>query len=155
MTTYAIDSERQAMLATGIVEPVMQWEETPDGRRRPSQLQDRDEATGMPLWGFEVSYRTESFGRESTVTAKVTVGAAERPEPATFTPVTFEVLRVEVRTNKANGFSERWSAEAVKAYTPANQAEPKPAESKPGSSGQDKSATKPGTDKSGSDKAVA
>ena len=81
MSTYAIDSVRQAMVATGIVQPVFEWIETPEGRRRPSEVQDRDEDTGMPLWQVEVSYRTESFGRETTVNAMVTVGAPEQPTP--------------------------------------------------------------------------
>ena len=118
MSTYAIDSVRQAMVATGIVQPVFEWIETPEGRRRPSEVQDRDEDTGMPLWSVEVSYRTESFGRETTVNAMVTVGAPEQPNPATFTHITFDVLRVNVHVNKAGGYSERWTAESVKHLTP-------------------------------------
>ncbi len=126
MSSYAIDSQRQAMAATGIVAPRMDWIETADGKRRPGDIQARDENTGMPMWDVEVTYRTESFGRESTVTAMVTVGAPERPVPGNFTPVTFDGLVVSVRQNKAGGFTEYWSAEAVKDLTPA------PARNKPG-----------------------
>lgn len=51
MPSYAIDSHRQAMTATGIVSAVQEWTETADGSRRPSDTQARDELTGMPLWG--------------------------------------------------------------------------------------------------------
>ena len=113
MPSYAVDSTRQPMTATGIVEPVMEWEETPEGRRRPSDKQARNEATGMPLWGVEVLYIQTSFGRKSTVTAKVTVDAQDEPRPAPLTPVGFTGLRAEVRTNKAGGFTEFWTAEGL------------------------------------------
>ena len=113
MATYAVDSTRQVMIATAIVEPVREWEETPDGRRRPSERQARDEGTGMPLWAVEVLYAQTSFGRESTLTAKVTVGAEEQPSPARLAPIGFVGLRVEIRANKAGGFVEVWSAEAL------------------------------------------
>jgi len=113
MATYAVDSIRQPMIATAIVEPVMEWDELPDGRRRPSERQARNEDTGMPLWGVEVLYTQTSFGRESTVTAKVTVGAEQQPVPGRLGPVGFVGLRVEARANKAGGFVEVWSAEAL------------------------------------------
>ena len=113
MATYAVDSSRQAMIATAIVEPVMEWDEFPDGRRRPSDRQARSDATGMPLWAVEVLYTQTSFGRESTVTAKVTVGAEEQPSPIRLAPIGFVGLRVEIRTNKAGGFVEVWAAEAL------------------------------------------
>jgi hypothetical protein len=113
MATYAVDSIRQPMIATAIVEPVMEWDETPDGRRRPSERQARNEATGMPLWAVEVLYTQTSFGRESTVTAKVTVGAEEQPSPIRLAPIGFVGLRVEIRANKAGGFVEVWAAEAL------------------------------------------
>ena len=113
MATYAVDSIRQPMTATGIVEPIMEWEETPDGRRRPSERQARNEDTGMPLWGVEVLYTQTSFGRDSTVTAKVTVGAEQQPVPTRLGPIGFVGLRVEARANKAGGFVEVWSAEAL------------------------------------------
>ncbi len=113
MPNYAVESMRQAMTGTGIVEPVMDWEETPDGKRRPSKTQARDERTGMLQWGVEVLYISESFGRKSTVTAKVTVGAEDEPKVAPLTPIAFTGLRVEVRTNKAGGFAEYWSADSL------------------------------------------
>lgn len=118
MSTYAVDSDRQEMVATGIAEPLMEWMETPDGRRRPSDVQQRDENTGMPLWQVEVLYRDEAFGRPQTVKATVVVGAQEKPTPAAFTHVAFDVLRVQALVNKAGGWSERWSAESIKKTTP-------------------------------------
>ena len=120
MATYAVDSIRQPMIATAIVEPLMEWEETPDGRRRPSERQARYEATGMPLWAVEVLYTQTSFGRESTVTAKVSVGAMEQPAPLRLSPIGFVGLRVEARANKAGGFVENWSAEALMETTRSN-----------------------------------
>lgn len=113
MSSYAIDGNRQELIATGIVGPIMEWSDTPDGRRQ-SDLQARDENTGMPLWSVEVVYRSESFGREYSVTAGVTVGAVERPHPPAYSQVQFDGLRVDARVNKAGGLSERWSAEAIR-----------------------------------------
>ncbi|NYI99583.1 hypothetical protein HNR19_000282 [Nocardioides thalensis] len=116
MSTYAIDSDRQTMVATGIVSPVFEWIETPDGKRRPGEIQARDEDTGMPLWNVEVSFRVSMFGRESTVNANVGVGAVEKPEPAMYSPIVFDGLVVSVRLNKNGGFTEYWSADGVKDY---------------------------------------
>lgn len=113
MPSYAIDGIRQAMSATGITEKVMEWVETPEGKRRPGDVQARDENTGMPLWGVEVLFVQTSFGRRSTVTAKVTVGHEDEPKVAPLSPVGFNGLRVEVRINKAGGLQEFWSAESL------------------------------------------
>ncbi len=113
MPSYAVDSSRQSMTATGIVEAVREWEEGLDGRRRPSDRQARDENTGMPLWGVEVLYMQTAFGRISTTTAKVTVGALEEPKPAPLTAIGFSGLTVEARTNKSGGFTENWFAEGL------------------------------------------
>jgi hypothetical protein len=129
MSTYAIDTDRQPFVGTGIVQPVMEWVVTAEGTRRPGDVQARDEDTGMPLWGVEVSYRTETFGRESTATALVTVGSVDRPQPAAYTPITFEGLRVNVYPTKSGGFSERWSADSVRQMTPENT-RPKAGEAK-------------------------
>lgn len=110
---YAVESVRQPMTATGIVDPVMEWEETPDGRRRPSDKQQRNQNTGMPLWTVEVLYVQTSFGRRSTVTARVTVAGLDEPTPAPMAPIGFRGLRAEVRINKAGGFVEIWSAESI------------------------------------------
>ena len=113
MPSYAVDNVRQPMTATGIVEQVMEWEETPEGKRRPSEKQARNENTGMPLWAVEVLYIQTTFGRRSTVTAKVTVDAADEPKPSPLTPIGFNGLRVDVRVNKAGGFVEVWSADSL------------------------------------------
>jgi len=114
MPSYMVDSVRQPFTATGIVDPVMEWEETPDGKRRPSRdKQDRNENTGMPLWGVEVLYIQTAFGRRSTVTANVTVESETEPKPAPMTPIGFIGLQVEVRVNKAGGFVEYWSADSI------------------------------------------
>jgi hypothetical protein len=119
MPSYAVESTRQEMTATGIVEAVTEWEETPDGRRRPSDKQARNEDTGMPLWAVEVLYIQTAFGRKSTVTARVTVATQEEPKPAPLAPIGFSGLRVDVRINKTGGFVEVWSAEQVDAMKPS------------------------------------
>src|SRR3954471_1985157 len=113
MGNYAVDSMRQPMTATGIVDVIREWEETPEGKRRPSDKQARNENTGMPLWAVEVLYVQTSFGRRSTVTAKVQVEAEEEPKLRALGPVAFTGLQVEVRINSSGGFAEYWSAEGL------------------------------------------
>lgn len=114
MTSYAIDSKAQALRATGIVEPVLRWVEDPStGRRTQSKDQDRTEDNTF-LWGVEVSYISESYGRQSTVIAKVTVPAPEQPAPAMFEVVDFLGLAVSVSVVKATGaLREFWRAEGL------------------------------------------
>jgi hypothetical protein len=112
MPSYVVDSQKQPMTATGVVEIEREWEEI-DGRRRPSDRQARNENTGMLLWGVEVIYVQTAYGRKSTVTAKVVVDAIDEPKPAPLTPITFAGLIVEVRATKAGGLIESWSAESV------------------------------------------
>ena len=113
MPGYAVDGKRQAMVATGLVAEVKEWEDKPDGGRRPSERQARHEDTGFPLWAVEVLYQQTAFGRVSSVTAAVSVGSAVQPVLGPFTPVRFEGLAVEVRVNKAGGFTESWSAASL------------------------------------------
>jgi len=127
MTFYAVDSKRQSMRSTGIVNEVFEWVER-DGKRKPSETQAHDENTGMPLWAVEVLYRQVSFGRESNTTGAVTVGSPVRPVLGEFAHVAFLGLSVEVRVIRASGsLAETWRAEAL--------ADDKP-EDKPGSSTQ-------------------
>ncbi len=100
------------MLSTGISNPVMEWGQNGDKRFK-TETQERDPETGMPVWEVEVMYTGSNFGQECTITANVTVGAAEKPQPSPLTPITFTGLRVSVFVNKAKGLSERWSAEAI------------------------------------------
>lgn len=129
MGSYAVDSMRQPMNATGIVEMVREWEETPEGKRRPSDKQARNENTGIPLWEVEVLYIQTSFGRRSTVTARVTIEAEEEPKPSPMTPIAFTGLRVEVRVNKAGGWVEYWSADSI--VEPQKAAPSSPSTGKP------------------------
>lgn len=101
------------MTATGLTEAIFEWEETADGRRRPSEKQARNEETGMPLWAVEVLYVQTEYGRKHSVTSRVVVEAVEEPKPAPLTPVTFEGLEVEVRTNKAGQLVETWTADRL------------------------------------------
>ena len=125
MTFSAVESKRQGMRSTGIVNEVFEWVER-DGKRKPSESQANDENTGMPLWAVEVLYRQVSFGRESNTTGTVTVGSPVRPVLGEFAPVAFVGLTVEVRVIKASGsLAETWRAEALAGEKP----EDKPASS--------------------------
>jgi hypothetical protein len=112
MGTYAVDGKRQNMVATGIVEPVMEWVEV-GGKRRPGDVQSRDEHTGMPQWSVEVIFRSESWGRASTATAMVSVGSMGAPKVEPFAPLVFSGLRVSVSVSKGGGLSERWDADHI------------------------------------------
>src|SRR3954454_24590815 len=119
---------RQAMTATGLVAPVFEWIDKPEGGRKQSDKQARNEATGMPLWEVEVLHIQSSFGRLSTATAKVVVDAQEQPVLAPLTPIGFTGLRVEVRINKAGGWAEYWSADSIVEAVKAGSA-PSPSDS--------------------------
>ena len=112
MTFYAVDSKRQTILSTGIVNEVPEWVDGPDGKRRPGERQARDENTGMPLWDVEVLYRQTSYGRESNTTAPVRVGSPVRPVLHQFAPVEFRGLVVEVRV-RGGSLTESWKAEEL------------------------------------------
>ncbi|WP_129782865.1 hypothetical protein [Promicromonospora panici] len=114
MATFAVDSNRQQMVATGVVEPVMEWVETAEGKRRPGDNQARQENTGLPLWGVEVVYQSESWGRVSTESVKVTVPAMQMPAPSLFTPIQFEDLVASVRVDRrSGGLTTSWEAAAI------------------------------------------
>ena len=120
MPVYAVESKRQPMTATGIVQPVTEWEDGPGGKRRPSDRQAKDEQSGLLLWLIEVMYLAVAFGRESTATAMVRVPSSTRPTVTPLTGIEFDGLRCDVFV-KAGGFEERWSAGAI---TGAKQARP-------------------------------
>jgi hypothetical protein len=113
MPVYAVESKRQPMTATGIVQPVTEWEDGPGGKRRPSDRQAKDEQSGLLLWLIEVMYLAVAFGRESTATAMVRVPSSARPTVTPLTGIEFDGLRCDVGPTKAGGFSERWSADGV------------------------------------------
>lgn len=125
----AVDSKRQGFEATGKVKPVMAWVDTPDGRRKSKTEQERDEATGMPLWEVQVAYDEVVFGEEEEVHAWVRVGGVDRPNPQRHSPVVFKFLDVEVRLNRnTNSLTQSWVAGEVEKMTeakPANTAAPR------------------------------
>src|SRR5215211_2378292 len=101
------------MDATGVVNKVMEWGQDAQGKRFKTETQDRDPNTGMLKWGLEVFHRRVNFGEDTTAVVVVEVGAAEKPDPIPMTPVVFDGLQVSIFPNKAGGFQERWSAEAI------------------------------------------
>lgn len=113
MPSFAVDSNKQQMIGTGVVEPVFDWVD--DGEKRKlSEVQSRHKDTGMPLWAVECVYRSEEWGRASTVSEKVTVGAMNQPSVQQFRPVAFEGLIVSVRVNRrTSSVTCWWSAESI------------------------------------------
>ena len=110
MAGYWVNEDKQVLTATGVVDAVEEWTENGSGGRQRTDRQAMDAETGKPLWRVEVLYPHTSYGRTSTVTAMVSVGADERPVVAALLPVRFEGLYVEVRLNKAKAMVEYWSA---------------------------------------------
>ena len=114
MPSYAVKSQLQRMLSTSLVNPVFDWVQGDDGKRKQSKEQARDDDTGMPLWDVEVMYKQTAYGRESTATAAVRVGSPVQPVLREFAPVEFAGLVVEVRMLKnGTGIGEQWRAEAI------------------------------------------
>lgn len=130
MPAYVVDSSKQPMVATGVVDAKFDWVETAGGGRAQSDVQSRDEATGMPVWGVEVMYQQVQYGRTSSVIASITLPAYDRPNVSALGPVGFENLRVEVRVNKnTGGLVEYWSADSVAAPVPGSARRPASASS--------------------------
>lgn len=119
MATYAVDSKRQAMTATGIVNEEMQWVDKPEGGRKKSDAQAHHPDTGMPLWQVTVVYTTRLFGQDASVTQPVIVGHPSKPEVQPFSPITVNVLEVDASLNKDGGFRENWRAESIDEFVPA------------------------------------
>ncbi|MGL5824880.1 MAG: hypothetical protein ACRCYU_08695, partial [Nocardioides sp.] len=93
MAGYAVDGERQVMLATGIVGESKVWVQKSDGKWSSTEDQARDDAeggTGLRLWEVEVFYTSTSWGRTSTVTAMVTVPSRECPKVEALKPIVFD-----------------------------------------------------------------
>lgn len=68
----------------------------------------------MPLWGVECVYRSEEWGRASTLSEKVTVGAMSKPSVQSYRPVSFDGLSVSVRVDRrTNSIACSWSAESI------------------------------------------
>jgi len=129
MPAYAVDSSKQPMVATGVVDARFDWVEAPGGARRPSEQQARDEGTGMPLWGVEVMYQQVTYGRTASVVASVTVSSLDQPNVTALGPIGFDNLRVEVRSPKTGGLIENWFADAIAAPAPGQAGSRRPAPS--------------------------
>ena len=117
MTFYAVESKRQGMRSTGIVNEVFEWVER-DGKRKPSEVQANDENTGMPLWAVEVLYRQVSFGRESNTTGTVTVQFVDAltglPYAATFGSSN-GAFRLDIADNSQKGVASGFGFSAYRA----------------------------------------
>lgn len=107
------DSKAQGIEATGKAKPVMEWIDTPTGRKRSDQ-QARNPQTGMHLWDVECMRDEVTYGEEETARFWVTVGHETKPEPKKFSTITFNVLIAEARVNRKSGqLIETWTAEAI------------------------------------------
>lgn len=101
-----IDTDRLGLIATGHVEPVMPWIEGPDGKRRPGETQERDEATGLPLWTVHALIPTDS----RPTLAAIRVPSPACPEPAPFAPLAVERLEVNARVGRDGKLGTYWNA---------------------------------------------
>ena len=129
MPNYRVDSKKAGHRCTGITGLVPVWVEQPGGGRRPSDEQARDEDTGFKLWTVEVMYPQVTYGRAATVVANVQVPSVEQPQVQPMAEVTFEGLRVEVRSNKQGQLFENWFADGISGAAGA------PARARTGASG--------------------
>lgn len=110
MPAIPVDSDRLGAIAAGHVEPVFPWVEGPDGKRRPGTDQERDEATGLPLWTVHVMIA----GGDRPELAQVRVPSKDCPAPTPLAPIGFERLVVNVRVNRASGaLGSYWSASGL------------------------------------------
>ena len=107
-----VDSTRFQAIATGIVEPVTEWMETADGKRRPSDVQATSD-NGQPLWQIEILRTVSRFGRQATETARVTVPSSTEPTITSLRPVPFQGLEVDFYGTKSGGVRESWSATGI------------------------------------------
>jgi hypothetical protein len=119
MASFAVDGRRQVMFATGIVDAVDEWADVQGKRTRTGAQAVTPE--GVPVWGVEVTYRESSFGRESTVTAKVQVPLKDQPTPGFMSPIVFAGLVAEARVQRASGaLITSWRADGIESSTPAH-----------------------------------
>lgn len=111
-----IDTDRLGIVSTGHVEPVFPWVEGPDGKRRPGSEQERDEATGLPLW---VVHGMVPTGERPTLVA-VRTPARQAPQVTPLAPVGFERLQATARVNRNTGqLAVYWQAAGVAEARPA------------------------------------
>lgn len=117
-----IDTDRLAAVFSGQVEPVMPWIER-DGRRQPGTEQERDEATGHPLWTVHAMIAS---GDRPTLMA-VRVPSPQCPDVQQFGPARFERLQCTTRVNRSSGqLATYWSAAGI--GDARRNSQPKPAE---------------------------
>lgn len=105
-----VDTDRLAAVFSGQVEPVMPWITGPDGKRSPGTEQERDDATGHPLWTVHCMVAS---GDRPTLMA-VRVPSPGVPEVAQFGPAKFERLECVARVNRTSGqLALYWSASGI------------------------------------------
>lgn len=112
MTAYAVDSRRQDLRATGIVNPVREWRQDPaTGKRRRTEVQEVNQDR-IPMWDVEIRFVGTAFGEDQTMTAFVKVGSETRPEFVDGSRPEFMDLWVEER-----GTRTVWWADSLRAGT--------------------------------------
>jgi hypothetical protein len=121
MRTYPIDADRVRMISTGTCTPVTAWIELADGSRRPDPVgrQDKDEATGFPLWRVEaILPADEGDERDKTAVTEITIASKDRPDAGafgdllTFVDLTMSPGYVNKKTGQLS--APRWSASGIR-----------------------------------------
>ena len=103
-----IDSERLSAVYAGSVEPVVQWNEGPDGRRVPGDQETND--NHVPMWTVHAIV----IGGDRPETIAVRVPAPTCPQPGPLEPAAFERLRCTARVNKRSGaLAVYWAADGL------------------------------------------
>lgn len=115
-----VDTNVFRLMGTGNVNPVLEWIETADGKRRPGDVQEVDDK-GIPMWEVECLRSTEKFGKSVTESVSVRVPHAGEPSIKAYAPVPFDGLSVDFFVSKGQG-REAWRASGLSASGSASPA---------------------------------
>lgn len=110
--SFKIDATSLACIVRK-VEPVMVWEDGPNGRRQQTDQQMRDRLTGMPVWRVQVmadGVAEEDYDLEDVFT--VELQGVDKPQVRRGQDVTFDNLKVRYWKSDEgrSGFSYRAKA---------------------------------------------
>ena len=105
-----VAAELLDLVAAAPCEPLMIWADE-GGRRVLTDRQERDEASGDPMWTAYVMPRIE--GQRPEIVS-VRVPAAQQPVVTQFGPVALDSLEVRVTVDRAGKLAGYWSARSIR-----------------------------------------
>lgn len=115
-----VDTNVFHLMGTGNVNPVLQWIETADGKRRPGDVQEVDDK-GVPMWEVECLRSVDKFGKAVTESVSVRVPHPSEPTVKAYAAVPFDGLSVDFFVSKGQG-REAWRASGLSASGSASPA---------------------------------